>query len=162
MEYGPHPALVVRASSTHGLGVFAKYSIRAGTVIERCAILESMVLRTPTRPRSDLDRYLFYNWEGYANIGYMPSGFGTMYNDAGRCCNVTHHLDMNNRCLTFVAVRDIEVDEELLMDYKQDSRPKIICGDDQTVGHGKEESTPKIDCCPTSTLDESAQGWCTR
>ena len=39
MEYGPHPALVVRNSNTHGLGVYTREALPAGTVVERCAIL---------------------------------------------------------------------------------------------------------------------------
>ena len=99
MEYGPHPALVVRSSKTHGLGVYTRDALPAGTVVERCAILESMVRRTPEHPRSAMDRYTFFCWKPYPDIGFMPSGFGTMYNDAGRCCNVVHTLDMDRRCL---------------------------------------------------------------
>ena len=162
MEYCPHPALVVRDSKTHGLGVYTREALPAGTVVERCAVLESMVRRTPEHPRSAMDRYTFFCWKPYPDIGFMPAGFGTMYNDAGRCCNVVHSLNMDRRCLTFTALRDIEADEELLMDYKQDSRPKILCTELTNEQHGQAEGAPQIDCCPTSTLDESAQGWSTR
>lgn len=162
MEYGPHPALVVRSSKTHGLGVYTREALPAGTVVERCAILESMVRRTPEHPRSAMDRYTFFSWKPYPDIGFMPAGFGTMYNDAGRCCNVVHSLDMDRRCLTFTTVRDIEAGEELLMDYAQDSRPTILCEGLKGAQHGKEEGTPETHGGPTSALDESAQGWSTR
>ena len=75
MEYGPHPALVVRSSKTHGLGVYTREALPAGTVVERCAILESMVRRTPEHPRSAMDRYTFFCWKPYPDIGFMPAGF---------------------------------------------------------------------------------------
>jgi hypothetical protein len=162
MEYFPHPALVVRDSKTHGLGVYTREALPAGTIIERCPILESMVRRTPEHPRSAMDRYTFFCWAPYPDIGFMPAGFGTMYNDAGRCCNVRHSLDMDKRCLTFSTTRDIDAGQELLMDYKQNSRPEILCGLVETDKHGQAEGAPQIDSCPTSTLDESAQGWSTR
>ena len=158
MEYRPHPALVVRSSKTHGLGVYTREALPAGTVVERCAILESMVRRTPEHPRSAMDRYTFFSWKPYPDIGFMPAGFGTMYNDAGRCCNVVHSLDMDRRCLTFTTVRDLEAGEELLMDYAQDSRPTILCGSSKDAQHGKEKGAPQIDGSPTSAFDEGAQG----
>ena len=36
-------------------------------------------------------------------------------------------LDMDSRCLSFHAIRDIAAGEELLMDYNQMRRPKILC-----------------------------------
>ena len=158
MEYCPHPALVVLDSKTHGLGVFTRECIPAGTVVERCAILESMVMRTRERPRSAMDRYTFFSWEAHPGIGFMPAGFGTMYNDGKRCCNVVHTLDMDTRCLTFTAIRDIGEGEELLMDYEQQTRAQIISGDSVNTQHGKEESTLEAHGGPASAPDESTFG----
>eukprot|EP01043_Picozoa_sp_COSAG02_P098849 COSAG02_NODE_34981_length_475_cov_1.329787_1_plen_88_part_01 len=57
-------------------------------------------------------------WKDYPTVGILPSGFGSMYTDGGRCCNVVYTLDMDRRCMTFVALRDIEEGEELLIDYQ--------------------------------------------
>ena len=69
---------------------------------------------------------------------------------------------MDRRCLTFTTVRDLEAGEELLMDYKQDSRPTILCGISKDAQHDQAEGTFETYGGPTSTLDESAQGWGTR
>ena len=29
-----------------------------------------------------MDRYTFFSWKSYPDIGFMPAGVGTMYNDA--------------------------------------------------------------------------------
>jgi hypothetical protein len=69
---------------------------------------------------------------------------------------------MDRRCLTFTTVRDLEAGEELMMDYAQDSRSKILCCESTKEQHGQAEGAPQVDGCPTSTFDESAQGWSTR
>ena len=126
MEYRPHADICVRKSKKHGLGVFARSPIRADSVVETCAILESMYRRQPGRPCA-FQRYLYFAWDDHPNVGFMPSGFGTMYNDGGRCRNVVYELDMNARCMTFRAIRGIEVGEELVIDYKQMTREELKC-----------------------------------
>ena len=72
-------------------------------------------------------RYLYFAWKDYPTVGVLPGGFGSMYNDGGRCCNVVYTLDMDRRCMTFVALRDIEEGEELLIDYQAMTRPELKC-----------------------------------
>ena len=127
MEYAPLPCIRVRASPTHGLGVFTDEPIAADTVVERCAVLETLVRLTPQQPQAQMMRYMYTGWKEYPDICFMPAGIGTMYNNGERCCNVRWELDMDNRCLSFHAIRDIAAGEELLMDYNQMRRPKILC-----------------------------------
>eukprot|EP01043_Picozoa_sp_COSAG02_P064976 COSAG02_NODE_9663_length_2148_cov_3.258122_2_plen_122_part_00 len=108
MEYSVLPQLHVKQSETHGLGVFAREKIAADTVIERSAVLQSMYRRTSGRPCA-FAKYLYYGWEDYPDVGMIVTGYGSMYNDAGMCCNVVWDLDINNRCMTYTAIRDIEV-----------------------------------------------------
>ena len=126
MEYRVHADVCVRQSKTHGLGVFARAPVKADSVIETCAVLENMYRRTPGHPCA-FRRYLYYAWEEHPDVGFMPSGLGTMYNDGGRCCNVMYELDMNTRCMTFRALRGIEPDEELTIDYRAMTRPELKC-----------------------------------
>ena len=94
---------------------------------EHCAVLETLVRLTPQQPQAQMMRYMYTGWKEYPDICFMPAGFGTMYNNGERCCNVRWELDMDNRCLSFHAIRDIAAGEELLMDYNQMRRPKILC-----------------------------------
>lgn len=126
MEYRPHPDVCVRPSATHGLGVYAAAAIPADTVLERCAVLQDMYMRDRQRSCA-FQRYLYFAWKDHPTVGIMPSGFGSMYNDGGRCCNVVYTVDMDRRCMTFVALRDIDEDEELLIDYQAMTRPELKC-----------------------------------
>ena len=125
-HFGPLVDICVKESDTHGLGVFARGKIEADTVIERCAVLASMYQRTPGRPCA-FSRYLYYAWADFPTVGFIPSGFGTMYNDGGMCCNVVYEVDMNSRCLSFTVIKDIEPGEELVIDYKQLTREPLKC-----------------------------------
>ena len=94
--------------------------------MERSAVLESLIDRRHVT--CGMERYMYASWTQFPHIYIMPSGFGTMYNDAGRCANVRHELDMNQRLMSFVAVRDIEPGEELRIDYRQTTRQDILRG----------------------------------
>lgn len=124
MQYAPLPCLAVRESPAHGLGVFTSEAIPAGTVVERAAVLESLLDKR--LPQCGMERYCYGSWEAFPHVFFMPSGFGTMYNDAQRCCNTFHTLDMNTRCLTFTTLRDVEAGEELFIDYGQNRRTDIL------------------------------------
>ena len=109
MEYAPLPCLAVKQSPAHGLGVFTREAIAAGTVVERAAVLESLLDKR--QARCGMEWYCYGSWAPFPHVFFMPAGFGTMYNDAQRCSNVVHALNMDQRCLTFTALRDIEVGE---------------------------------------------------
>ena len=126
MEYSIVPQLHVKPSASHGLGVFARDKIDADTVIERSAVLEDMYRRIPGHCCA-FSRYLYYAWQEFPNIGLIVTGYGSMYNDGGMCCNVVWELDINNRCMTYTAIRDIEPGEELVIDYKQMTREPLKC-----------------------------------
>ena len=139
MEYFPLPALHVRSSPKHGLGVFTREPLAADAVVERCAVLESMVRSVRGRPAPQMVRYMYRGWKQFPDVSFMPAGFGTMYNNGERCCNVRWELDMNSRCLSFHAIRDIEAGEELTIDYRQMHRPDILQSMETDHGPTQEE-----------------------
>lgn len=111
-----HPAVQVRPSSIHGLGVFATALIPAGTVIEvaPCLPLEQGWEKLPTI----LNHYLFawpFDGTGRA-VGF---GWASMFNHSPTP-NVGWQTHTDRKCLEFFSLQEIEADQELLIDYGEE------------------------------------------
>lgn len=119
----PNPHLAVRDTGTpKGRGVFARQGFLAGTVVET-----SPILAVPTAWDA-LPGYLqsmVYDW-GYllgreANMEFaLALGPGSLLNHAARP-NLAFAADDARRALVFTALRDIDVGEELTIDYDADA-----------------------------------------
>lgn len=105
-----HPSLEVRPSTRHGRGVFTRAPIARGTVIERCVAL----LLTPGT--TELFDYRF-NWPRNDRRTYAVAlGFGSLYNHSDRP-NVDWETRDDLDLFVFHALRDLEEDEEIVIDY---------------------------------------------
>jgi SET domain-containing protein len=105
-------SICVRTVPGKGRGVFAKTAIKKGAIIERVPIILVPIadlvngLANPT-----LNRY-FYHWD--KKHVAVSLGYGSLYN---------HSFEPNARyihgkdVLTYRALRDIEPDEEITINY---------------------------------------------
>ena len=106
-----NPRLEVRRSSIHGWGVFAREKIEAGETLEECPFF-SLDLSSPAM---EPVRYYWPRHEPWEKLA-VPSGFATLYNHSDEACADWETLE-DALLFRFFAIRDIEADEEILIDY---------------------------------------------
>lgn len=105
------PSLEIRRSGLHGWGVFAAKKISSGDVLEEVPFqrlgMDSMALESVRYywPRNE-------PWEGMA----VPAGFAMLYNHS-EDANADWETVEEDLLFRFFAIRDIRVDEEILIDY---------------------------------------------
>ena len=114
------PRVYVRDTGTvKGRGVFAARRFKAGESIEECPVL---LFKKPYEVlHKELKNYVFH-WpvpEGKAATQALALGYGSLYNHANPS-NLRYETDVEALVLRFVAVRDIEPDEELTINYNAD------------------------------------------
>jgi SET domain-containing protein len=99
---------IKKIDNNKGWGVFTKKEIKKGEVVEICYC---MALH--------MDRTGFINYAfGIKNTNstLLPFGYGCIYNHSNEP-NISYKLDINNKIITFTAILDIEIDEELCHNY---------------------------------------------
>ena len=110
-------AVYVKDTGTpRGRGVFAARSFGDGEVVETCPVVP--FTKNPALP-SEIRR-IMYGW-GYLLTGSpgaqaIALGFGSMYNH-NNPANMRYEADATDQVLRFVAVRNIDADEELTINY---------------------------------------------
>jgi len=110
-------AVYVKDTGTpRGRGVFAARSFGDGEVVETCPVVP--FTEGPALP-SEIRRIMF-SW-GYLLTGSPGSqaivlGYGSVYNHDNPA-NMRYEADATNQVLRFVAVRNIDADEELTINY---------------------------------------------
>jgi hypothetical protein len=113
------PAVYVKHTGTpKGRGVFAGRAFKLGEIVEACPV----VLFDPLPSRElplDIGRIVF----GWGKLLGLPRrrpaivlGYGSIYNH-GNPAGLRCEADAANSILRFVAIRDIEADEELTINY---------------------------------------------
>jgi SET domain-containing protein len=115
--------LAVRPSPWHGLGVFARVPIAAGETIERvpCVPIPSSELDAARVPGSLTHRYAMPDMPQPGSSAWML-GYGALYNHAVSAARINARWEpVHERLLVFVAVRDIEVGDEIVYDYGADT-----------------------------------------
>ena len=112
--------LTLISNTPKGRGVFASHFIPAKTVIEVCPVL----ILDPADAgnhisKTMLDHYT-YNWpwnDGRTKTQVVVLGLGSMFNHSTYAQNVAWTRDVVNECVTYTALRDIQVGEELCISY---------------------------------------------
>jgi SET domain-containing protein len=115
MEIKPPTKIKIGNSPIHGLGVFSTTKITKGEIIERCPFLlfpQSNLEKIPVfsnyafcYPRSE-------NWDEHA----LVFGYGSYYNHS-ETPNVDWYTNNEERTFVYFALRDINEEEELLINY---------------------------------------------
>ncbi|KAI8934237.1 hypothetical protein NX059_008983 [Plenodomus lindquistii] len=117
------PDLVIKIDTPKGRGVFASAPIPAGTIIDICPVLLLGVEENTSHiEKSSLYHYT-YNWPVTDENGKSKTvqavifGLGSMFNHSTQEQNVGWIRDVKRLVITYRALRDISVDEELCISY---------------------------------------------
>ena len=113
-----HEGVHVKKSMLHGWGVFTSSEIKKGDIVEECIIPYDMI---PMNTNA-LINYRFIwpdiSFKAAEELGIdvefsgycLPLGFGSIYNHS-KDPNIDWDIDVSERIVQFVAVKDIKVDE---------------------------------------------------
>lgn len=107
----------IRETGTRkGRGVFALQALQEGDVVEVCPVV---IFKTPTEVLpAELD-VLVFDWGVLANTpgtDALALGFGSLYNDDNPA-NMRYEAVPSQLLLRFIAVRGIDPEEELTINY---------------------------------------------
>jgi hypothetical protein len=113
------PAVYVKDTGTSkGRGAFAARSFAKDEVVEICPVVPFLMAPEQSSLPPAIHR-IMYNWGyliGKAGPQAIALGYGSMYNHANPA-NLRYEADPHAVTLRFIAVRAIEVDEELTINY---------------------------------------------
>ena len=111
--------IYVDNSPVHGLGVFAKEKINEGELIEECTILT-----LPIQKGEDSNPFIDYRFNFPSGLEWeeqvLVMGCGGIYNHSN-IPNAHWYSNNEKRTFCFVALRDIEVGEEIFTFYGDES-----------------------------------------
>ena len=106
------PSVRISTSPLHGNGVFALRSFKANDVVEECPIL--------TIPRDDryvANLYIFKDYSSPSKV-MLLLGYGSLYNHSKNKANA--FFQQTRQSVVFIASRDIQTGEEILINYGDD------------------------------------------
>lgn len=104
-------------------GVFALTSIQKGELIERCPVLEISANDTAHITEESLVTYMYYFGEKKEN-SLIALGFGSLYNHSDTP-NAAYSIKSEESIIEFTAIRGIQKDEEITVNYAKDSAEKL-------------------------------------
>lgn len=114
--------LYLKHMEKKGFGVFTKKKIQKGETIETCY---AIILNWRQRYQSDPSIYQYSYWhqcpcndcKQHGSMGLIALGYGSIYNcaDSENERNANFLVNLNTRSVTFIAEKDIDPDEEILM-----------------------------------------------
>lgn len=111
------PQVVIRHTGTPtGRGAYAGRAFDAGDLVESCPVV---LFDGSFHSVPDPVRKLLFNWgylAGTESMHCLALGYGSLYNHANPA-NMRYEADAQHGALRFVAVRRIEVGEELTVNY---------------------------------------------
>ena len=115
----PPKKIYLKHIDEKGLGVFAKDFIKSAEIIEICPIH----LLGAYHVNEDKDT--FYNYTFAYPFKAKPEerqfaicwGYGSLYNHNGSNSNADTYDNPNEQTISFVAIKDIQKDEEICIDY---------------------------------------------
>ena len=100
-----------------GRGVFARRPIKKGETIERCPTIELPLHDTEHVHKTDLINYIYYLGDN-KNQPVIALGYGSIYNHSEHP-NAMYRDLLEHKTLDFIALRDINKDEEITVAYNQ-------------------------------------------
>lgn len=101
-----------------GRGVFCNSFIHQNEVIEICPLIVLPSCDYETVKASHLIDY-FFNFNKEEQTVALVLGFGSIYNHT-RHSNATYRLDIENRLMIYLAVKDIPANTEICINYAGD------------------------------------------
>ena len=112
------------ASASFGRGVFSKVAIPEGSKIESAHIIVIPAVDRDILDTIALHDYYFEWGEDYSD-GAIALGYGSLYNHS-YSPNAQYYRNLTNSTIDFFAVRHIDADEEITVNYNgasEDSGP---------------------------------------
>ena len=103
-------------------GVYARHDIKKGEIIERCPIIEVSKNDTSNLKESVLVTYFFYFGKNKEQIA-IALGFGSIYNHSHKP-NATYKINRKDKIIDFIALEDINKDDEITFNYYNCANPK--------------------------------------
>ncbi len=113
----PTNEIYVGASKVKGAGrgVFAAKRIQKGEIIESCPVVEITEKEASLLRKTELKNYYFL-WGSDLKKVALCLGFGSIYNHS-YSPNATYNKRTKERLIDFVAIKDINKDEEITVNY---------------------------------------------
>jgi SET domain-containing protein len=108
-------ALEIRHSPGKGRGVFARQPIPAGALIERAPVIVVQAGQWEGMERTILFEY-FFAWQEHSALAL---GYGSLYNHS-YSPNARYMKMFNEDIIEIIALRDIAMGEEILINYHGD------------------------------------------
>ncbi|KAF2745707.1 SET domain-containing protein [Sporormia fimetaria CBS 119925] len=138
-----HPSLVLHLDTPKGRGVFATTRIPAKTLLETCPVLLLGVEENREHIEKTSLFHYTYNWP-LPHPPYKTQavvlGLGSMFNHSTYSQNVVWERDISRQIITYRALRDIEVGEELCISYGS----HLTFADVDAKGHEEVEGEEEV------------------
>ena len=125
-------ALLVAASTIHGLGVFAARDFEPEDVVEVCPVVVCPGPDETHLEQTSL-RGLYFHWQDESVA--VALGFGSLYNHAWQP-NARYEPDVEAEVIRFIAVRPFAAGDELTVNYTGDPEGVGNLWFDPDVGEG--------------------------
>lgn len=111
----PPSNLYIAQSNIHGLGIFARSDIKEGEIIEEAPILLIEEDQITDLTQTEL-RFYYFAWGAGFKQAAIGFGYASLYNHSYDP-NARYIKDMENNLLRFVAIKNIESEQEILVNY---------------------------------------------
>ena len=112
------PSIYFGPSELGGRGVFSTEEIQADSLIEICPVIACPKEDLPVIHKTFLHDYYFL-WGENDDECAIALGFGSLYNHS-RQSNARYWCDPDNAIIEIWSIRDIEVGEEITVNYNGD------------------------------------------
>ena len=103
-----------------GRGVFAKAAFKKGELIEECPVIELSEHDPSNSPEGTLIHYFYYFGKSKERAN-LALGFGSLYNHTYEP-NATYTENHKEKTMSFIALKDIEPEEEITVNYNQSQK----------------------------------------
>lgn len=111
----PSNSIYTAPSSIQGLGVFTRALIKEGEIIEEAPIIVIPEDQLAELTKTKLLEY-YFAWGIHFCEAAIGLGYASLYNHSYQP-NAKYIKDIENGVLRFVAIKDIEPDEEIVVNY---------------------------------------------
>jgi SET domain-containing protein len=124
--------ITVQPSPIHGLGVFCKYAVKKGALIERAPLI---LLETSDKDylRHTTLYHFYFLMEHKKTPAALGLGYSSLYNHS-YTANARYKVSVSNQCLDIIAVRSIAAGDEITLNYNgRPDDPSLVYFPNSTV-----------------------------
>lgn len=114
--------ICVQDTGKYGRGIFATRDITNGELIEQSPVIVSAESEWKYLKKTILHDYCFSWGEDY-ELTALALGYGSLFNHS-YSPNVMYIYNMDNQTIDFYAIADIQMGEEITINYNDDSEDK--------------------------------------